>query len=238
MHAVAMMNSSARPGRVYRPAEEGSGEVFVLGERSREALPTPGALVTAGALIEAAETRAAEIIAEAERQAAAMLHDVSGRTGAARDQGYQEGYEQGRAQAEGEIARYVEIARQAGQAGEAIRQGVAGQSAALIARAVMLATRRIVGEYYEGDPARTAAACEEALRAAAGQDVLSIRVNPAVAGAVIARVADAARYVRPDEGVEIGGCIIDVRHGTLDASLDARLSLMELALAAASGDET
>ena len=237
MHAVAMMNSSVRPGRVYRPAE-GSDDVFVLGERSREELPTPGAMATASALLAAAEQRAAEIVAEAERQAAAMVSDAAGRAGSFRDQGYSDGYAQGRAQAETEIAQYVELARQAAQSGESIRRGVAEQSAALIARAVMLATRRIVGEYYEGDPARTAAACEEALRAAAGQDVLSIRVNPAVAGAVIARVADAARYVRPDEGVEIGGCIIDVRHGTLDASLDARLSLMELALAAASGDET
>ena len=37
MRAVAMMNSSVRPGRVYRPAE-GSDDVFVLGERSREEL--------------------------------------------------------------------------------------------------------------------------------------------------------------------------------------------------------
>jgi flagellar biosynthesis/type III secretory pathway protein FliH len=48
-------------------------------------------------------------------------------------------------------------------------------------------------------------------------------------------LADAARYVRPDEGVAIGGCIIDLRNGTLDASLDARLSLMDLALGEAAG---
>ena len=237
MHAVAMMNSSVRPGRVYRPAE-GSDDVFVLGERSREELPTPGAMATASALLAAAEQRAAEIVAEAERQAAAMVSDAAGHAGSFRDQGYSEGYAQGRAQAENEIAQYVELARQAAQAGESIRRGIAEQSAALIARAVMLATRRIVGEYYESEPGRTAAACEEALRAAAGQDVLSIRVNPAIAEAVSARVSDAARYIRPDEGIEIGGCIIDLRHGTLDASLDARLSLMELALAAASGDDS
>jgi flagellar biosynthesis/type III secretory pathway protein FliH len=33
----------------------------------------------------------------------------------------------------------------------------------------------------------------------------------------------------------MGGCLIDVRNGTIDASLDTRLSLMELALRDAGG---
>lgn len=238
MHAVATMNSSVKPGRVYRPDASSSEDVFVLGEGIREGLPTPGAMATASGLITSAEEKAAEIIAEAEERAAAMVSEIAGRVGAVRDQGYSEGYEQGLAQANTEIAEYVEIARRAAEEGEAIRQGVAEQSASLIARAVMLATRRVVGEYYDADPSRTAAACDEALRAASGQEILSIRVNPAVMDAVQARVTDAARYVKPDNGIEIGGCVIDVRHGTLDASLDARLSLMELALQAASGDES
>jgi flagellar biosynthesis/type III secretory pathway protein FliH len=42
--------------------------------------------------------------------------------------------------------------------------------------------------------------------------------------------------VRPDDAVEAGGCIIDLRNGTIDATLDARLSLMELALREAGGE--
>ena len=43
-----------------------------------------------------------------------------------------------------------------------------------------------------------------------------------------ATLTDAATYIRPDDSVEVGGCIIDLRNGTLDASLEARLSLMDL----------
>ena len=66
--------------------------------------------------------------------------------------------------------------------------------------------------------------------------MIAIRVHPALAGAVSASLTSSGGYVRPDETVAIGGCIIDLRMGTLDATLDARLSMLELALAEAGGE--
>jgi flagellar biosynthesis/type III secretory pathway protein FliH len=37
--------------------------------------------------------------------------------------------------------------------------------------------------------------------------------------------------------VAIGGCLVDVRDGLIDATVDARLDLMELALSAAGGTQ-
>ena len=75
----------------------------------------------------------------------------------------------------------------------------------------------------------------DAVRSAAGQEILSIRVNPGALDRVRASLVDVAGYVQPDDGIELGGCVIDLRDGTIDATLDARLDLMELALTSAAG---
>ena len=176
------------------------------------------------------------IIDAAERRAADMIADAQSTATSVRDSAYRDGYGAGHEAAELEVAQLLALARAAAGDGKAIRDSVASESAAVVARAAALATRRIVGEYYATDPERTALACAEALRAASGQDVLSIRVHPGLADSLRATLTDAATYIRPDASIEVGGCIIDLRNGTLDASLDARLSLMELALAEASGE--
>jgi flagellar biosynthesis/type III secretory pathway protein FliH len=68
--------------------------------------------------------------------------------------------------------------------------------------------------------------------------MFSIRVHPEAEAPVTAALVDLAGYVRPDESVDVGGCIIDLRNGTIDATLDTRLSLMELAIGASSGAES
>lgn len=227
--------SSLAKGRVIRAARDHE-DVFVLGESIRDTLPTHGAIATASDIRGAAEAQAAFVLANAQREAAAIVAEATASAGAVRDAAYKDGYQAGLAQAEAEVARLLEVARGAASDGKVIRDSIASESASVVARAAALATRRIVGEYYEIDPERTAAACAEALRAASGQDVLSIRIHPGLVNSLRATLADAASYIRPDEAVEIGGCIIDLRHGTLDASLDARLSLMDLALAEAGGE--
>jgi len=230
------MSSWANPsGRVFRVTRE-LDEVFIGSDSAREASPVPGAFATASEVIAAAEDRAAALLAAAEQEAARLVAAGQAQQASTRGQAYNEGYEAGRVQALSEFTGALDIARQAAAEGKAIRDSIAGQSAAVVARAVALATRRIVGEYYQAEPSRTALVCAEALRAAAGQEVLAIRVHSGVAAAVRASLADAAQYVRPDGAVDIGGCVIDLRHGTIDATLDARLSLMELALAEAGGE--
>ncbi len=234
MHAVVMMNSSANRGRLVRAVRDDE-EVFVLGA-SRLAVSPSGAVTTATDLIAAAEARASVIVEAAAAAARQITADAESEAAALRAEVHESVLEMARREVFEQFEAHLALVRQAAEEGKAIRDGVAAQSGALVARAVALATSRIVGDYYEADPGRTAAACADALRAAAGQEILAIRVNPSVVGNVQAALADVARYVRSDDGVEVGGCIVDLKHGTIDATLDTRLSLMKLALGQAGGE--
>ena len=227
------MNSSAKPGRVIRSARN-DDDVFVMGTR-REYAGDP-TLATAGAVIAGADARAAALIVDAEAKAAIIVAEAQAQAAATRDAAYSDGLTIGRQQVEQQARAALDLIRHAAAEGQAIRDQVAEQAAGVVARAVSVALRRLVGDYYEADPGRTAAVCAEALRSAAGQEILSIRVFPELVESIQASLVDAARYIQPDETVEIGGCVIDLRNGTIDASVDARLSLMDLALREASGE--
>ena len=229
------MNSSGRTTRVIR-SSAAMDDVFVLGEGTRQAVPAVGTLATAAAVIAAAETRAAELLAAAEARASALVTLAEQQADEVREEAVAKGHALGRAAAEAELADCLGLVRTAASEGKAIRDGVAAQASAVIARATALATRRIVADYYEASPERTAAAVEDALRAASGQDVIAIRVHPSLADSVRASHTSSANYVEPDDAIAIGGCVIDLRMGTLDATLDARLSMLELALTEAGGE--
>ncbi len=227
------MSLSVKPRRVIRAATEHS-EVFVLGETTRLTLPAPP-VATAEEMLVLADARAEGIVAEAHRQAAEVIAEARAQADRLHEEAFASGFAAGQQRAADEMAAPLELVRRAAAEGKAIRDGIAGQSADVIARATALAVRRIVADYYEAGPERTAAVCAEALRAAAGQEVLSIRVSPGLAEHVQATLAGAAHYVAADDAVAAGGCIIDLRYGTIDATLDTRLSLMEIALANAGG---
>ena len=229
------MNSLARAGRVIRAAREDE-DVFVLGESVRRNVPADATLASVSAVLEATDRRADALIDVADRQAAEIVAEARVAAENVRAAAYDEGRAAGKAHAESEAVAALALIRSAASEGQAIRDQVAEQAAGLVARAVSLALRRIVGEYYEADPERTVAACTEALRAAAGQDVISIRVHPGLVQSIQASLTDAAQYIRPDDTIEAGGCVLDLRNGTIDASLDTRLSLMELALREAGGE--
>ena len=228
------MNSSAKSRRIIRAAPEHE-EVFVFGETVRKELTAP-AIATAEDMIASAGTKANGMVDEARQQAAAILAEARTSADGVRQTAYAEGFGSGRSAALQEMDGILDLVRRAATEAKAIRDDIAGQSAAVVARAAALATRRIVGEYYESDPERTAIVCAEALRAASGQEVLSIRVHPGLVGSIQAALLDVARYVVPDEATAVGGCIVDLRNGTLDATLDARLALMDFALAEAGGE--
>lgn len=229
------MNSSARARRVLRAAPE-HDDVYVLGEGAHETAPLQGTVATVQDMLAAAARKAEAVVAEARRQAEQIVAEARANADAVRQAATQQGFQAGQAEAIEEVKGALDLVRHAAREAKAVRDDIASQSGAVVARATGLALRRVVGEYYEAEPERTAIACAEALRAVAGQEILSIRVNPGLVSRVQARLTDAAGYVRPDASVEIGGCIIDLRHGTLDATLDARLSLMDLALAEAAGE--
>lgn len=229
------MSWSANRGRVLRGTTE-SSDVFVMGEDLRAVLPTHSAISDATELLRAGEERAGVVLAAAEAEAAQRIALARAEADAVRRAAYGEGFAAGQQSAAAEVEACVEVARRAAAEGKAIRDELASQAAMVVARAVSLAVRRIVGEYYAQEPGRTVAICAEAMRSATGQEILAVRVHPDVAAHVQAALVNAERYVQPDSSMAIGGCIIDVRNGTIDASLDARLNLLDLALTDSAGE--
>ncbi|OAI40685.1 hypothetical protein AYO38_05370 [bacterium SCGC AG-212-C10] len=232
-------------GRIIRAAADGE-DVFVVGDRTRThaavptAIETPGAFLTASDLVRSAEAQCARLLAEAEAEAHALVAQARAEAESVRraafDDGHSRGISAGEQQAMREFEGIMELVRHAANEGKHARDEIAAQATAVVAHAVSLAVRRVTGDYYAQDAARTAHICVEALRAAAGQDVVSIRVNSAVENEVTLALGDSGAYVRSDDTVEIGGCIIDLRNGIIDASLDSRLSLVDLALGRAGGE--
>ncbi|MCC6382386.1 MAG: hypothetical protein IT304_07740 [Dehalococcoidia bacterium] len=229
------MSSSSRARRIL-PVASDEEDLFVVGGGPAAALPATGPVATASGLLEAAERHVAVVLAQAEERARALLAAAEAELAEARQAGYAAGLLDGRQEALAEFESLLALVRAAAAEGKQIRDAIADQSAAVVARASALATRRLVGEYYEAEPERTAFACAEAVRAAAGQEILAVRVAPGLVAAVQAHLGEAASYLRPDEAVQVGGCLVDLRHGTLDATLDARLRLMETALGQAGGE--
>lgn len=232
--------SSSVSRRIFR-VETPDEEVFVVGGPLREAVPAEGPLTTVSDMLEGAKRRAETTVAKAEQEAAGIVAAAQAEAAAIRDAARQDGYAaglaDGRSNSQGESALLLELIRQAASEGLAIRNAMIDDATPSIANAITMAARRVVGAAYQADPSLTADACADAVRAAAGQQILSIRVSPAALETVRAALVDVATYVRPDDAVEIGGCIVDLRNGTIDATLDARLDLIELALRAAGGAE-
>lgn len=232
--------SSSASRRIFR-VENADDEVFVVGGPLRAAIPAEGPLTTVSDMLDGAKRRAENTVADAEQQAADVVAAAQAQAAAiretARQEGYNAGLAAGRGQAQGEAASLVALIRQAAADGLAIRNAMIDEATPAMANAISLAARRVVGAAYQADPSLTADACADAVRAAAGQQILSIRVAPEALDAVRATLVDLADYVRPDSAIAAGGCVVDLKNGTLDATLDARLDLMELALKAAGGSE-
>jgi flagellar biosynthesis/type III secretory pathway protein FliH len=229
--------SSSASRRIFRPIETQDDDVFVVGTTVRNYVPVDSPVSTVSDLLEGARRRAEAIVAEAEARAASIVAGAEAEAEQVRRAAEAVGLESGKAIAVADAAAALEQVRKAAAEGLAIRQGMIDEAMPAIARAVAMACRRIVGATFVADPSLTAEACLDAVRAAAGQQILSIRVNPDAFEAVRATLVDVADFIRPDAAVELGGCFIDLRNGTIDASLDARLDLMELALRSAGGAE-
>ncbi len=230
------MNSSRARGTFRATEPETDGDVFVVGGGFRRAVGLPAPIATAREIVAAAGEDARAIRAACELEAASALAEAHASADAVRRAAFDEGFHAGHDAALGEAEAYLAVIRQAASEGQAIREAVASDHEVLLARAVVVALRRLVGDHYLAAPESTAAICREALRSAAGQDVIALRVNPGVANGVQATLLDFADFVRPDEGVAIGGCIVDLRYGTIDATLDARVSLFNEAITHAAAE--
>jgi flagellar biosynthesis/type III secretory pathway protein FliH len=238
--AVVTMSSLRRTGGFIRAAAPSDGEVYVLDGQKRLALASAPAVLGAEELLAATEARCGRLLQAAEEEAAALVAAARSEARAVHEAAYAEGhaagFQAGRTASEAEVSSALELIRGVVSRGMTIRDEVASQATAVLGEAVVMATRRLVGEWYDADPARTAAICREALRAASGQEVISIRVHPGVVDHVRVALADVASYVQPDSAVAIGGCVIDVQHGRIDATLDSRLSLLGDAIERIAGE--
>jgi flagellar assembly protein FliH len=179
-----------------------------------------GAVVAAGP---SAEARAAQIVAHARSEAAAVAR-------AAQDEGHARGLAAGLDEARAELAPAAEALA------EALR-GVAGAQDALAAslerRAVELAVaiaEKILGAALELDPGRVANVIVGALRRSASRDRIVLEVNPADVDAVNAVIGDLSRSVgvgeldvRPERRIARGGCVVRTEDGDVDAQVAAQL---------------
>lgn len=101
---------------------------------------------------------------------------------------------------------------------------------------------KIIGREIRDDPGTLADIVATALRHARQHQTLVVRVNPADLPIVEARSEqfDAGRHARfidfvPDPHVASGGCVIESEAGTVDATLETQLRVLERALLARTG---
>jgi flagellar biosynthesis/type III secretory pathway protein FliH len=186
----------------------------------------PGHLVAKVTLDARAE--AAALLAEARREATALVAGAA----SAREEARRQGFEEGRAQAVAETAAAL----------AAVRAEASRALEAAIPVAVPLASKmaeRIVGRAVALDPevmAEIAAAALAACRP--GGALVRFRLHPDDLAAVAGRREALARRVPAsatldfvaDESVGRHGCVIETPRGRVDARLETQLAALERAL--------
>ena len=181
-----------------------------------------------------AQARARQIIAQAEREAAAIRESAETSARELREAAYREGLE----------AALLELNQHLLDARERRDTALAEVERDVLRLAVKLA-EKIIGREIERDEAALADMVATALRNARQHEMLTLRINPADLPAVQAYrqrldPAGRARFLDlvADPRVAHGGCIIESESGTIDAQLNTQLRVLERALLArATGNE-
>lgn len=181
----------------------------------------------AQAIIEQAETRAAEITAEARRRVETEAEEIKA---AAAREGYEKGYREAQKQAENEGRQIRHEARKVlAQAEEARRQKLEHMKDEILALAVEIA-QKIVARELETHPDTVLRIAEEAILLAAGRKQVVLWVNPSELEICLSRREQLAALLPPrvdlqimtDEAVEMGGCLLENEYGRVDARLSTR----------------
>ena len=159
-------------------------------------------------LLDAAEARAAELVADAEDSAEAVRS-------AARDAGRDEGLAYAQ-----RLLVEIQQARLRTLDGEALRRSVSELALAV--------TRRVLGEAWEADPSAWALAVLEAAEPLRRAAALTLRVAPAsaaaVRGSLAAQLAPGAVEIVEDSTVDEAGCIALSSCGRVDGRLSTMLA--------------
>ncbi|MBI2343186.1 MAG: hypothetical protein HYV02_02435 [Deltaproteobacteria bacterium] len=199
-------------------------------ERGRKMVEELGGVVNRRILD--AESRAAEIVAEAEasadcirEEAARLLREVDAVRTSAEDEGRRSGREEG-------LASATEMAARLGRLKE---EFIAHAEPEVIAL-VLQCAEKIVGRLVEREKEAVIAIVRQALEAAIG-DRIVIRVSPAdfptVASAEgeLRSLLDRTKrlHVKEDESITAGGCVVETEVGTIDAQLETQLKAIRKA---------
>lgn len=191
--------------------------------------PAPGRRVIA-AEDYARSVTGAEVLADAEARAEAILAKAEVEAEAERRRGYEEGLAEGQA----EIAErmMVLIGRSVDYLATAEQD---------LARLVILCLRRMLGERAEEDV--VIAVARVALAHVRGESRVTLVVRPDVTDAVRARVSEVLSgsgdigflEVAADPGMAEGGCRLETELGVVDASIETQLAALERAMTARIG---
>lgn len=213
----------------YLRASRRATEV-TLGPDGRPLAPDPDAeesadpaeTAEAADIVGRAHARAAEIVEEANRTAAATQHDAY-REG--RDQGYRDGVTEARA----ELAEALALVQRVGAEAHAVRDRVLWNAEREVIELVIGVVETVIGRQVELEPTLVLDTVERALARAGAQNIVRIRVNPddreAVSVEMAERHGDAVPFqVMGDHTVAVGGCVIDTQAGEVDARLDVQLA--------------
>jgi flagellar assembly protein FliH len=196
------MVASAASASISPLALSGSPEVRPL----FASVPQPGAVSAATAAAAQAREEAALARLEAERAA----------------------QEKARAELDKQIQRYVDgIARLQGVVRE-LGKPLAGE----VVELAMVVAREIIGRELATDRSRIADVVAEALADADGEGAVVVRMNPADLAQLRERrpeLAQGAAFVE-DRRLAAGGCVVESASQVIDASIEARLDAVRLAV--------
>jgi flagellar biosynthesis/type III secretory pathway protein FliH len=189
---------------------------------AEETGPTPDAIEEA-ATVTASILLNAEVEANAIRQRAYM-------------EGRAAGADEGRLAARAEVVEELQALQSVALQVAAVRESILRGAEAEIIELTIEAARAVLGEAIARDPELVVTSVQRALTRATGANVLRIRVNPqdaSVVGAYFdsaATPSGAAWEVTPDGAITVGGCIVDIEGGEIDARIDVQLDAIAGAL--------
>jgi len=210
--------------------------IALLGER--EAILAEARL-TAEKLVLDAQARAAAVVQEAEASAAKTILEVETRRQQILDelkqQGYSEGYQEGRAQADEEGAKIINEATESlNQMAGALRQAVKQNEEKILQLAVGIA-EKILHDEIALRPDTVLKTLDEALMKVSDLEEVTIKVNPEDMPAIQAQeesIRDRLKSVRKVEfaaspKIQQGGVLIETGSGTVDAQIKTQLSVIQ-----------
>lgn len=196
--------------------------------------------------------RCDELVARARRQSEKILAEAAAEAAEIRNRGFNEGFAEGREKGLRAAQEHLE-ARARELAEEALRDRLQTSLAALETAAEQLAAererwlsaweaaalrlsaamaRRIIRRELAHQPALAGNLIRETLQLAAGSPHIALRLNPADLQQLhdcddeiidrLGRIGEAALI--SDVGISVGGCLIETRHGVIDARIETQLA--------------